>query len=169
MSSNPVRNGGRIFFSRVNSICWILSGVRSTPVLPKLHVKDPVHSAKCAGGRLHLNTRTSLIQRSRSGLNMPLSRHSVGTYPETSSRATCQSTFGHSRLSSLIHYGLILAQRVEVVCANQSPLKKRKEKKKKEKKKRSRGMNGRTFSKTPLRPRKSDHQHHQFRTFPKYQ
>ena len=31
---------------------------------------------------------------------MPLSRHSVGTYPETSSHATCQGTFGHSRLDS---------------------------------------------------------------------
>ena len=32
---------------------------------------------------------------------MPQSRHSAGTYPETSSHATCQGTFGHSRLSSL--------------------------------------------------------------------
>ena len=46
---------------------------------------------------------------SRSGLTIPLSRHSVGTYSETSSHATCQGTFGHSRLSSLSHYGLILA------------------------------------------------------------
>ena len=35
---------------------------------------------------------------------MPLSKLSVGTYPET-----CQETFGHSRLSSLSHCGLILA------------------------------------------------------------
>ena len=40
---------------------------------------------------------------------MPLPRHSVGTYPETSSHATYQETFGHSRLSSLSHCGLILA------------------------------------------------------------
>ena len=32
------------------------------------------------------------------GLTMPLSRHSVGTYPETSSHATCQGTFSHSHL-----------------------------------------------------------------------
>ena len=31
---------------------------------------------------------------------MPLSRHSEGTYQETSSRATRQETLGHSRLSS---------------------------------------------------------------------
>ena len=30
---------------------------------------------------------------------MPLSRHSVGAYPETSSHATCQGTFDLSRLS----------------------------------------------------------------------
>ena len=44
-------------------------------------VKDPGHSIqKWAGGRLHLNTHTPVTQRSRSGLTMPLSRHSVGTY-----------------------------------------------------------------------------------------
>ena len=42
---------------------------------------------------------------------MPLSRHSVGTYQETSSHATHQGTIGHSRLSSLSHCGLILAQK----------------------------------------------------------
>ena len=42
------------------------------PVLPKWHVKDPCHSAKSAGGRLHLNTHTPLTHRRRSGLTMPL-------------------------------------------------------------------------------------------------
>ena len=32
-SSNPGRSGGRIFFSRVNFVCWILFSVSSTPVL----------------------------------------------------------------------------------------------------------------------------------------
>ena len=78
------------------------------PVLPQWHVKDPGHSAKSAGGRLHLKTHTPLTQRCRSGLTMLLSRHSVGTYPETSSHATCQGTFCLSHLSSLSHCGLIL-------------------------------------------------------------
>ena len=73
---------------------------------------------------------------------MLLSRHSVGTYPETSSHATCQETFGHSRLSSQSHCGLILSKRVELVCASLSRLKKKKERKKE----RWQGMNGRTFS-----------------------
>ena len=35
-SSNPGRSGGRrIFFSRVDFVCWLLFGVRSTPVLPQ--------------------------------------------------------------------------------------------------------------------------------------
>ena len=38
------------------------------------------------------------------GLTMPLSRHSVGAYQETSSHATRQGTLGHSRLSSLSHW-----------------------------------------------------------------
>ena len=54
-SSNPGRNDGRIFFSRVNFVCRLLFGVRSTPVLPLWHVKDPGHSARNADGRLHLN------------------------------------------------------------------------------------------------------------------
>ena len=108
-SSNRCRSGGKMFFSRVNFLCWLLFGVRSTPVLPQQHIKDPGHSAKSAGDRLHLNTHTPLTRRSRNGLIMPLSRHCVGTCPETSSHATCQRTFGHSRLSSLSHCGLILA------------------------------------------------------------
>ena len=93
--------------SRVNFVCLLLFGVRS--VLPQWHVKDPGHSAKSADGMLHLNAHTPLTQRSRSGLIMPLCRHSVGTYPETSSHATCQGTFSYSRLSSLSQCGLILA------------------------------------------------------------
>ena len=50
------------------------SVVRSTPVLPQWHVKDPGHSAKSAGGRLNLNTHiyihTPLDHRSRGGLIM---------------------------------------------------------------------------------------------------
>ena len=38
VSSNPGGSGGRIFFSRVNIVYWLLFGVRSTPVLPHWHV-----------------------------------------------------------------------------------------------------------------------------------
>ena len=37
-------------------------GIRSTPVLPQEHVKDPGHSAKSAGGRLQLNTHTPYVR-----------------------------------------------------------------------------------------------------------
>ena len=60
------------------------------------HVKDPGHSAKSAGGRLHLNTHTPQTHRSRSALTFPLSRHSVGIHQETSSHATLQGTLGQS-------------------------------------------------------------------------
>ena len=36
-------------------------GIRSTPVLPQLRVKDPGHSAKSASGRLQLNTHTPYV------------------------------------------------------------------------------------------------------------
>ena len=108
-SSNPGRSGERVFFSRVNFVCWLLFGVRSTSVWQPWHVKYPGHSTKSAGGRLHLNTHTPFTQQCRSGLTMPLSRRSVGTYPETNSHATRQETLGYCRLSSLSYCGLILA------------------------------------------------------------
>ena len=49
---------------------------------------------------------------------MPLSRQSVGIYQETSSHTTRQGTLGYSRLKSLSHCGLILAKRVELMCAS---------------------------------------------------
>ena len=81
----------------------------STIVLPMWHVKDPSHSAKSAGGRLHLNMHTPLTPQSLSGLTMQLRRHGVGTYQQTSSHATHQGTLGHSHLSLLSHCGLTLA------------------------------------------------------------
>ena len=66
------------FYSPESTLC-----VRSTPVLPQWHVKDPSHSAKSAGGRLHLNMRTPLTQLSRSGLTMgeiPLGQYSCRKY-----------------------------------------------------------------------------------------
>ena len=108
-SSNLSRSCGRIFFSRVNFVCRLLFGVLSTPVLPQWDVKDPGHSVKSSDGRSHLNTHAPLTQRSRSGLTMPLSKHSVGTYQELSSHSTRQGTLGHSRLRSLNHCRLIMA------------------------------------------------------------
>ena len=55
------------------------------PVLPQWHIKDLDHSAKSAGGRLHLNMHTPLTHRSWSRLTMLLFRKSVGIYQETSS------------------------------------------------------------------------------------
>ena len=53
---------------------------------------------------------------------MPLSRRSVGPYQETSSHATRQGTLGHSRLNSLNHCGMMLAQILDLECAIKSPL-----------------------------------------------
>ena len=96
-------------FSSSEFVCWLLFGVHSTHVLRQWHVKDTGHSAKSAGGRLHLSMHTPLIEQKQSGLTMPLSRYSVGTYEETSSHTTHQETLSHSHLSSLSHCRLILA------------------------------------------------------------
>ena len=74
---------------------------------------------------------------------MPLSRQRVGTYPETSSHATCQGTFSHSPLRSLSHCGLILAKSGMSMRELISTLKKeRRIRKKKRKKKESAGGEG---------------------------
>ena len=108
-SSNPGRSGERIFFSRVNFVCWLLFGVCSSPLLLLWHIKYPGYSAKSAGGRLHLNMHTPLTKRSWRGLTMPVSKHSVGTYQEKSSHAIRQGTLGYNHLSLLSHCGLIMA------------------------------------------------------------
>ena len=82
---------------------------------------------------------------------MPLFRHSVGTHPEISSFATCQETFGHSRLSLLSHYGhrivfIIIIITDPGIKSDVSMHELISTLKKKEKKMRRRGMNGRTFS-----------------------
>ena len=43
-------------------------GIRSTPVLPQQHVKNPGDSAKSAGGRLQLNTHTPYVLNRASAL-----------------------------------------------------------------------------------------------------
>ena len=68
---------------------------------------------------------------------MSLSRHSVGTYQETSSHATRQGTLGHSRLSSLSHCGLILVFKKSGISAREliSSSKKKKKEEEEESKK----------------------------------
>ena len=60
--SNPCWNGGRIFFSRVDFLCWLLFRYPFHPrVTTVAHKKNPGHSAKSAGGRLQLNTHTPYV------------------------------------------------------------------------------------------------------------
>ena len=67
-SSNPSRSVQRIFFSRVNFVCWLLFGVSSKPLLQQWHTKYPGQSAKSSAGGLHLHTHTPMTQWSWSGL-----------------------------------------------------------------------------------------------------
>ena len=143
-SSNPGRSGGRIFFSRVDFVCWLLFDVNSIPLLPQWHVKDPGHSAKSAGGRLHLTTHTPLTHRSRSRLTMPLSSHSVGTYQE---RAHMQLVMEHSATVVSARWATVdWSCSKELISVRELSPRKKKERKKE---KRRRGMNRRTFSQKP--------------------
>ena len=70
----------RIFFSRVNFLCWLLFQYPFPPVLPQQHVKDPGHFAKRAGGRLHLNTHGQVIWTGTHGASVgtPHTGHAQG-------------------------------------------------------------------------------------------
>ena len=138
---------------QLNFVCRLLFGVRSNPLLPQWHEKEPGHSTNSAGGRLHLNMHEPLTQRSRSGLTRLLSRHSVGTYQEMSSHATHQGTLG--QLSELaeplwtdpgLKGGISVRELISTL--------------KKNKKKQRWGMNCRTFSPNPHMQAKIYHHHH---------
>ena len=49
----PAEAAEEFFLSRANFLCWLLFGVRFTPVLPQWHVKDPSQCEESVGGRLH--------------------------------------------------------------------------------------------------------------------
>ena len=72
------------FSSPELTLCADLFRALSTPMLPQWHVKDPGHSAKSVGGRLHLSMHTPLtpVKSEWADCHCP---GSVGTYRETSS------------------------------------------------------------------------------------
>ena len=153
VSSNPSRSGERIFFSRVNILCWLLFGVCSIPMLLQWHVKDPCHSTKSAGGRLRLSMRISLTQRSRSGLTMPLSRHKCVNLSRNELTRNLSGNIRpqSSQLSEPLWTDPGLKSGIsarELISTS----------KKKKKKKSRRGMNSLTFSPNPRKQGKSHHQ-----------
>ena len=146
-SSNPGRSGGRIFFSRVNFVCRLLFGVLSTPVLPQWHVKDPGHSARSTGGRLHLNTHTPLTQRSQSWLTVQ------AWCGNLSGNELTRNSSGNTRLQSFQ-----LAELRWTKPGVKSGISVRKLISTLKKKKRT-GEECRTFSQSP-RTRRKSHYHH---------
>ena len=116
-SSNPSRSSKKIFFSRVNFMCWLIR----SPFHPRVTVVACTRPRSfCQKCRWQVTPKHAytLTQQSQSGLTMLLSRHSVGTYQEMSSHVTCQGILSHSHLGSLSHCRLILAWRVELMCAS---------------------------------------------------
>ena len=79
------------------------------PRVTTVACKRPQSFHQKCNWQVNLNMNKSLMQRSRSGLTMPLCRHSVGSYQKTSSLPARRGTLGRSHLSSLNHCGLILA------------------------------------------------------------
>ena len=110
VSMNLSWSSGRFFFSRVNFVCRLLFGVHSTSMLWQWHVKDPSHSARSAGGRLHLNMHTPSTHQSQSGLIF----HCSGIVWESirkwaHMRLVREHLVSRLTLSWLSHCGLFLA------------------------------------------------------------
>ena len=128
----------------------------SHPCVTAVACKRPQSFCQKCRWLVPLNTHTPLTQWSCSGLTIPLSRHSVGTYQKMSSHASHQGTLSHSHLSSLSHCGLILTKKSWISVRELiSSLKKEK------KKRHSWGMNCQTFSQNPGMWG-NGHHHHQW-------
>ena len=98
VSSNPGRSGRRLFFFRVNFVCWVFFDVHSTPVLQQWGVKPRSLCQKC----IH-----SWPDEVRVGWLCCCPGILWELIRKTSSPATCQGTLSHSCLSSLSYCGLI--------------------------------------------------------------
>ena len=59
--SNPCWNGGRIFFSRVDFLCWLLFRYPFHPRVTTVARKKSRSFCQSAGGRLQLNTHTPYV------------------------------------------------------------------------------------------------------------
>ena len=105
----------------------------------------PQSPAKSAGGRLHLNTHTPLTLRSRSGLILPLSRYSVGSYQEMSSRNLSGNIWLQSSQPAEPLWTNPGIKSVISVCELISNSKQQQQKQQNCRQ----GMNGRTVSQTP--------------------
>ena len=127
--------------------------VDSYSVSVPLRVTAVDHSAKSAGGVLHLNMHTPLTQRSRGGLTMLCPGLVWESIRGTSSHATRPETISHSRLSSLSHRRLILTDERNCYARAGLHLQKRKEKSRRE-------LNRRIFSPDS---RKRGRSHHHLR------
>ena len=59
--SNPCRSGGRIFFSRVNLLCWLIFWYPFHPCVTTVACKRPQSFCQSAGGRLQLNMHAPYV------------------------------------------------------------------------------------------------------------
>ena len=98
--SRQERRENFLFLSQLGvlTLTWCPFHPRVTAVARK---RPRSFCQNCRWHRLHLNTNTPLTRRSRSELTMPLYRHGVGTYRETSSHATRSSGNTQSQSSQL--------------------------------------------------------------------
>ena len=109
VSSNPGRSGGRIFFSRVSCVCWLLFGVHSNPLVTAVACKRPKpFCQKCRWQVIHKQAYT-LDPMKLEWADYATVQAWCGNLFGRTSNAISKRTLDHCPLSSLSHCGLILA------------------------------------------------------------
>ena len=107
-------------------VCWCSFSVCFTPMLLQWHVKDPGHSAKKCWWQVTAKHAYTLDPTKLEWADYAAVWDRIRKSAHTQ---LCQGTLGRSCLSLLSHCGLILAQRVYLVCTSWSPLKKQQQQK----------------------------------------
>ena len=149
------------FFSPESTLCADSCSVSVPPppfrVTAVARERPRLFCQKCRW-QVQLNTHTPLTQRNRSGLTMPLSRHSAGTYPETSSHRNLSGNIRQqsSQLADSLWTDSCIKSGISVRgLISTSKTNKKQKTKKPTTKKRRRGINDRTVTQNPRNRRKS--------------
>ena len=98
----PAESAARIPSLELTFCAYSSSASVPPPGLPQWHVKDPDHSAKNVGGRLHLNTHT--YDPTKSEWADYAVQASCGNI--SGNEFTRQGTLCHSRFSLMINHGI---------------------------------------------------------------
>ena len=145
-SSNPGRGGGRILLFRVNFVCWLLFGVRSTTVLACRWRITPKHAYTLHPTKSEWDDYAAVHALGGNLSGNELTRNLSGNTRPQSSQLTEPLKTDPGVKSGISVRELISTSKITTTTTKQ------------ETNKRRRGMNGRTYSQNSRKRGKSHHQ-----------